>query len=154
MEGAASLDHDRVLEQHVFAAQLGEVGDPLAEQHGYEAPATSSTSPRSSACWMTLALAIVTSLSPAISRALAIAASTPSTNVVLGHRSAAFAGALWVTTTAAAPLGWVSFQPLATSTERSWLACFGVVNRFAFVQLRGYFGVLIPRGLMSLKLHF
>ena len=57
---------------------------------------------------MTLALAIVTSWSPAISRAVAIAVSTPSTKVVFGHRSAASAGTLWVTTTTAAPVGWES----------------------------------------------
>ncbi len=50
-------------------------------------------------------LAMTTFWSPAISRAVAIAGSTPSTKVVFGHRSAASAGAWWVTTTTAAPAG-------------------------------------------------
>jgi hypothetical protein len=39
VKDAASLDDDRVVEELVALAQLREVGDPLTEQHGYEADA-------------------------------------------------------------------------------------------------------------------
>lgn len=73
-------------------SSLEKYGTPSPKSTDTRLTQISSTSPSSSACAMTFGLASVTCLSPAISRALAIAGSTPSTNVVSGHRSAARSG--------------------------------------------------------------
>ena len=91
---------------------LGSVNDPVTgwccviNSTGTKLMQSSSTKPRLSACWMMLALAIVTNLSPAISFAVATASSTLPVNVVRGKRSSAsVGGGRWVTTTTGAPAG-------------------------------------------------
>src|SRR5207302_5034338 len=92
---------------------------PVPNSTGTWLMQTSSTRPRFSAWWMMSALAIVTSLSPAISIADAIAYSTLPVNVVRGNRSAASSGGgRWVTTTTGAPAGWSSPQPSVWSNSR------------------------------------
>ena len=117
VKGTAFLDDDRVVEELVAPVQLREYGTPSPNSTGTRLTHTSSTRPRSSACWVIFALAMVTSWSPATCLASVIAASTPSTNVVLGHLLAASSGARWVTTTTGAPTGWLSPQPLAMSNR-------------------------------------
>src|SRR5438067_3923344 len=92
---------------------------PVPNRTGTWLMQSSSTRPRFTACWMMLALAIVTNLSPAISFAVAIASSTLPVNVVRGNRSAASSGGgRWVTTTTGAPAGWLSPQPSVWSNSR------------------------------------
>src|SRR5437764_1108545 len=81
----------------------------------------SSTRPRFSACWMMLALAMVTNLSPAISFAVVIASSTLPVKVVRGNRSGASAGGgRWVTTTTGAPAGHVLAEFDGDAQQQAW----------------------------------
>src|SRR5436189_4676578 len=92
---------------------------PVPNSTGTWLTQSSSTRPKFSACWMMSALAIVTNLSPAISFAVAIPASTLFVNAVRGNRSAASSGGgRWVTTTTGAPAGWLSPQPSVWSNSR------------------------------------
>src|SRR3954471_13780480 len=92
---------------------------PVPNSTGTWLTQSSSTRPRFRACWMMSALAIVTTLTPAGSFAVAIASSTLPVKVVRGNRAAAsVGGGRWVTTTTGAPAGWLSPQPSVWSNSR------------------------------------
>src|SRR5436305_6654965 len=92
---------------------------PVPNSTGTWLMQTSSTRPKFNACWMMLALAMVTNLAPAIRWGVVIASSTLAVKVVRGNRVAASGGdARWVTTTTGAPAGWLSPQPSVWSNRR------------------------------------
>ncbi|MFE7111991.1 hypothetical protein ACFU98_30765 [Streptomyces sp. NPDC057575] len=93
MKGTTSLDDDRVVEAFVAPLQLRGAGDPLAEQHRHEAD-TYLIHQAEIECLLGDRRACHSDvLIATICLARVTAASTPSTNVVVGHFVAASSGA-------------------------------------------------------------
>jgi hypothetical protein len=118
MERAPPLHHDRVLEHHVPAVQLGEVRDALAEEHRHEADTHLVHQSELERLLGDVGAGdrdvLVAGDLPCLRDRRLDAVDEGRPRPPLGG----VRGPSWVTTTTDAPVGWLSLQPLAMSNSR------------------------------------